>query len=135
MKGKAMSIHEYNLTTTKNGLYDITGQVAAAVAESGVAEGTVVVHCPHTTAALTINEHTDPHVQQDLMLSLDTAFPDRPDFRHNEGNSAAHVKSSVIGVTLTLIVRDGKPLLGSWQGLYFCEFDGPRQRHFFVQTR
>ena len=129
-----MSVSEYKLGTGRQGLYDITHHVAEAVAHSGVRDGLAFVFCPHTTAAVTINENADPDVVHDLLLGLGAAFPDRPDFRHGEGNSAAHLKASCVGSNQTVIVRDGRPLLGTWQGIYFCEFDGPRQRKYFVKV-
>jgi secondary thiamine-phosphate synthase enzyme len=92
-----------------------------------------LVYCPHTTAGLTINENADPDVVRDLLLGLAEAFPDRPGFRHAEGNSAAHLKAGCLGSSVTLIVENGAPLLGTWQGVYFCEFDGPRERRFHLK--
>jgi secondary thiamine-phosphate synthase enzyme len=92
------------------------------------------VFVPHTTAAVTINENADPTVVHDVLFALDHAFPDHPQFRHAEGNSAAHVKSSVVGCSLQVIVDGGRLQLGTWQGVYFCEFDGPRSRMCWVQT-
>ena len=129
-----MSVNEFKISTGKQGLYDITDRVAAAIAESGVKEGLCFVFCPHTTAAITINENADPDVVHDLLLGLDAAFPDRRDFRHGEGNSSAHLKSSCVGAGETIIVSGGRPLLGTWQGVYFCEFDGPRSRRFYVKV-
>lgn len=129
-----MSVHTFELDTSRRGLHNITRSVGAAVAESGVRDGVAVVFCPHTTAAITINENADPDVVHDLLLGLDAAFPDRPDFRHGEGNSAAHLKSSCVGASETVIVQDGRLLLGVWQGIYFCEFDGPRHRRFHVRV-
>jgi secondary thiamine-phosphate synthase enzyme len=105
-----------------------------AIAQSGVEEGLCVVYCPHTTAAITVNENADPDVKADLSVGLHAAFPDTPAFRHGEGNSAAHLKSSCLGASKTLIVTEGRPLLGTWQGVWFCEFDGPRTRHFLVKV-
>lgn len=129
-----MSVKEYTLATGRQGLYDITGDVAAAVAESGIADGVAVVFCPHTTGAITVNENADPDVKHDLLLGLDATFPDRDDFRHGEGNSVAHLKSSCVGVSETVIVRNGRLVLGTWQSVYFCEFDGPRNRRFLVKV-
>ena len=129
-----MSFYEYSFSTGKEEMYDITGKVAEAVSRSGVAEGLCVVCCPHTTAAITVNENADPDVVSDLLLGLASAFPDRPAFRHSEGNSAAHLKSSCVGVSTTLIVTGGRLLLGTWQSVYFCEFDGPRTRRFYVKV-
>jgi secondary thiamine-phosphate synthase enzyme len=124
----------YTLKTGKEGFYDITSAVREAVGKSGVEEGLALVYCPHTTAGLTINENADPAVVRDLLLGLDKAFPDRPEFRHAEGNSAAHLKASCLGSGVTLIVEKGAPLLGTWQGVYFCEFDGPRDRRYHVKV-
>jgi secondary thiamine-phosphate synthase enzyme len=123
----------YSLQTGKEGFYDITSIVREAVKKSGVASGLCVVYCPHTTAGITINENADPDVARDLLYGLDKAFPDRREFRHTEGNSAAHLKASCIGSSVTVIVEKGEPVLGRWQGLYFCEFDGPRSRKYFVK--
>ncbi|MDR3012119.1 MAG: secondary thiamine-phosphate synthase enzyme YjbQ [Chitinispirillales bacterium] len=126
--------YEYKLSAPRADFYDITPQVRDAVAKSGVIGGLAVVYCPHTTAGITINENADPDVARDMLVGLDKAFPDRPEFRHAEGNSAAHIKASVIGSSATVIIRNGKPLLGTWQGVYFCEFDPPRERTFFVEV-
>ncbi len=127
-------LKQFSLDTTRHGLVNITRQVAQAVKESGVQDGIAVVFCPHTTAAITINENADPDVVHDLVLGLNAAFPDRVDFRHGEGNSAAHLKSSCVGASETIIIQDGRMVLGTWQGVYFCEFDGPRHRQFFVKV-
>lgn len=127
-------MHIFRLQTDHEGFYDITPQVRQAITESGVTNGICLVYCPHTTAAVTINEHVDPDVTSDLIFALDRAFPDRPEFKHAEGNSAAHLKSSVIGCSVSIIVDGGRPLLGMWQGVYFVEFDEPRERRFFVKV-
>ena len=126
-------LFEYKLSTSRNDIYNITTQVREAIAKSGLIGGIAVVYSPHTTAGITINENADPDVMHDLLLGLDKAFPDRVDFRHSEGNSAAHLKASAIGSSVTVIVAEGKPVLGIWQGIYFCEFDPPRSRRFFVK--
>jgi len=126
-------LKEYTLKTDKESLYNITAQVVEAVKASGVKDGIAIVYCPHTTGGITINENADPDVVGDLLLGLAKAFPNRSEFRHAEGNSAAHLKSSCVGVSQTLIVTSGKLLLGTWQGIYFCEFDGPRQRKYYVK--
>ncbi len=131
---EALRVFEYTVSTGREGFYDITDKIREAVSKSGAPEGLCVVFCPHTTAAVTINENADPDVVHDLLKGLDAAFPDNPAFRHGEGNSAAHLKSSCVGASVTLIVSGGKPLLGTWQGVYFCEFDGPRSRKVFVQV-
>lgn len=127
-------LREYTLKTGRNDWTDVTGRVAEAVRESGVTTGVCRVYCPHTTAALTINENADPDVVRDLIFALERTCPDRPEFRHAEGNSAAHLKASLLGSSVTLPVQNGALLLGTWQGVYFCEFDGPRTRRFLVQT-
>ena len=125
---------EHNISTPKAGFYDITREVRKAISDSRMKSGIAVVYCPHTTAGITINENADPDVVRDMMLGLDKAYPDRAEFRHAEGNSAAHLKASAVGSSATVIIEDGKPLLGTWQALYFCEFDPPRTRRFFVRV-
>jgi secondary thiamine-phosphate synthase enzyme len=112
---------------------NITGEVKKAVSASGVREGICVVFTPHTTAAVTVNENADPDVPRDVNLALNAISPDRREFHHSEGNSAAHTKSSLVGSSLTLIITDGRLLLGTWQGIWFNEYDGPRTRK--VQVR
>lgn len=117
-------------------MIDITGQVETAVREAGIRNGDVVVFCPHTTAAITINENADPSVVHDILLALDEIVPrSNPGFRHAEGNSDAHCKSSLVGCSTQVLVKDGGLVLGPWQALYFCEFDGPRSRRVIVQVR
>jgi len=127
-------LFEYRLSAPHKDFYNITPKVREAIAESGVQDGIAVVYCPHTTAGITINENADPDVVRDLLLGLDKAFPDRPEFRHAEGNSTAHLKASAVGSSATVIVKGGKPVLGTWQGIFFCEFDPPRERTFFVKV-
>jgi len=126
-------LYEYSLSTPRNNLYDITAQVREAVSKSGLSNGIAVVFCPHTTAGITINENADPDVVYDLLLGFEKAFPDRAEFRHGEGNSTAHLKASTVGASETVIINDGKMVLGTWQSIYFCEFDSPRSRRFFVK--
>ncbi len=115
-------------TGTRDGLFDITDKVEALVPPA-MKEGICMVFCEHTTAALTINENADPDVKTDIRSTLDRLIPfNQPEFRHVEGNSAAHLKSSLIGCSVTVPIKNGKLYLGRWQGIYFCEFDGPRQR-------
>ncbi|MDR2200246.1 MAG: secondary thiamine-phosphate synthase enzyme YjbQ [Deltaproteobacteria bacterium] len=125
---------EYTLNTPKEALVDITGEVRDALQKSRVQDGLLVVHVPHTTAGVTINENADPDVGRDLLLGLDRAFPDRPEFRHGEGNSSAHLRASAVGSSVTVLVEKGELVLGVWQGIFFCEFDGPRSRRFFVKA-
>jgi secondary thiamine-phosphate synthase enzyme len=126
-------LFEYALRTSAIDFIDITLSVREAVTKSGVTGGMAVVYCPHTTAGITVNENADPDVAADILLGLDKAFPDRREFRHSEGNSAAHLKASVIGSSATVVIDEGRLLLGTWQGIYFCEFDPPRGRKFFVK--
>ncbi len=129
-----MSLHELHISTSsKEELIDITSQISELLKKEKLKDGICIIHVPHTTAAVTINENADPDVQHDLLLGLDKAFPDRNEFRHSEGNSSAHLKSSCIGCSQTVLISDGKLLLGTWQGIYFCEFDGPRQRKCYVK--
>lgn len=125
-------LYKYTLKTPNEDFISITSQVKGAAAESGVVNGICTVYCPHTTAGITVNENADPDVVTDLLLAYDKAFPSRPEFRHCEGNSSAHAKASAVGSSASLIIENGKLLLGTWQGIYFCEFDGPRTRTFYV---
>jgi secondary thiamine-phosphate synthase enzyme len=109
-------------------LINISSQVGRVIAGSGIAEGIAYLFVPHTTAAVTINENADPDVTVDMVNGLNKLIPLHDNYRHLEGNSAAHIKSSLIGASETILIRGGAPLLGTWQGIYFCEFDGPRQR-------
>ncbi|MCL2818391.1 MAG: secondary thiamine-phosphate synthase enzyme YjbQ [Actinomycetia bacterium] len=125
---------KHSLEAPRTDLTNITRQVAQDVAESGVISGIAVVYCPHTTAGITINENADPDVVHDLLLGLDAAFPDRRQFRHGEGNSSAHLKSSCIGASETVLIENGSLVLGTWQSIYFCEFDPPRHRTYYVKV-
>lgn len=114
-------------------MIDLTAKIRGLIDTSGVREGLAVLFVPHTTAAVTINENADPDVTRDLVMELNRIVPFEDGYRHLEGNSAAHLKSSLVGASETLIIADGKPVLGTWQGIYFCEFDGPRHRQLQVQ--
>ena len=127
-------LHEYTLSAQREDFYNITAQVREAVSKSGAQNGVAVVFNPHTTAGITINENADPDVVHDLLLGLNKAFPDRAEFRHGEGNSAAHLKASAMGSSATVIIENGKLLLGTWQSVWFTEFDPPRQRKFYVKV-
>jgi secondary thiamine-phosphate synthase enzyme len=127
-------LYEYTLSAQREDFYNITPQVREAVTKSGIMNGIAVVYCPHTTAGITINENADPDVVHDLLIGLNKAFPDRAEFRHGEGNSAAHLKASAMGSSTTVIIENGKIVLGTWQSLYFCEFDPPRNRKFYVKV-
>ncbi|MCF7958842.1 MAG: secondary thiamine-phosphate synthase enzyme YjbQ [Phycisphaerae bacterium] len=123
-------------TQQPNEFVDITRKISEIVAKSGVINGLAVIHVPHTTAGVTINENADPDVVHDILLTLDALIPHhRNGYLHSEGNSDAHVKSSLVGSSLTVIVNDGRLVLGTWQGIYFCEFDGPRNRHLLVKVQ
>jgi len=120
-------------TRSRTQLVDITREVAKAVADEGLQSGAALIYCPHTTAGITINENADPDVVTDLEGALDRLVPWDGPYRHGEGNSAAHVKSTLVGASETVPVEGGRLALGTWQGIYFCEFDGPRTRR--VQVR
>ena len=115
-------------------LIDITGDVMNCILQDDIVEGLAVIYTPHTTAAITINENADPDVSRDIIMGVDKLVPMHDEYRHLEGNSAAHIKSSLFGASETLLINQGKPVLGTWQGIYFCEFDGPRQRRVHIQT-
>ena len=121
-------------TTTRTELIDITSLVRNAVRASGIDGGIACVFCPHTTAGLTIQENTNPSVRRDLLAQLDKLVPRDGGYEHSEDNEDAHIKSSLIGASLTLVVDGGRPQLGSWQAIYFCEFDGPRNRRVVVKV-
>lgn len=128
-----MNLFSFTLSTGKEGLYNITSMVNDAIQTVKAESGICVIYTPHTTAAITINENADPDVPTDFMLGLNKTFPNRPEFKHLEGNSHAHLKSSTIGCSEIVIIDNGRMLLGTWQGIYFCEFDGPRTRKFYVK--
>lgn len=120
-------------TFARRQFLDVTPQVREAVAASGVREGLCVVYCPHTTAAITINEHADPDVVRDLGMALGRLVPEHGNYAHSEGNSDSHIQCSLVGPSQTLIIHEGRLVLGTWQGIFFCEFDGPRERSFYVK--
>lgn len=120
-------------TQVKNELIDITSEVSRALAQSSVKDGIVLVYTPHTTAGITINENADPDVQTDLLMSLSSLNFDSLPYRHLEGNSSSHIQSTLVGCSEQLILENGRLVLGTWQGIYFCEFDGPRNRKVFVK--
>lgn len=123
-------------TRSRNQMVDISRQVASIVNESGISAGDVIVYCPHTTAAITINENADPTVPQDMLLTFGELIPkSNAQYRHLEGNSDSHCKSSLVGCSEQIMIKDGAVVLGSWQGIFFCEFDGPRSRRVLVQVR
>ncbi len=118
-------------THAREEIVAVTPEVGGAVSSLGITDGAVLLFCPHTTAALTVNEGTDPDVRADVGAALKKLVPEHP-FRHSEGNSPAHVRSALLGPSLVLPVLSGKLVLGTWQGVYFCEFDGPRERWVWV---
>ncbi len=114
-------------------LTDVTPHIQKALAASGLTEGAVLVYCPHTTAGVTVNENADPSVRRDIAMALERLVPVDLPFAHLEGNSDAHVKASLVGPSVTVPVEGGHLALGTWQGIFFAEFDGPRQRRLLVQ--
>jgi secondary thiamine-phosphate synthase enzyme len=129
-------VHSFTIQTrSRNELVEITAEVRKAVRDSGVRAGACVVYCPHTTAAVTVQENADPDVVRDMLLWLNQAVPkDAPGYRHAEGNSDSHIKASLVGPSVTVLVANGELVFGTWQGVYFCEFDGPRTRTVMVQV-
>ena len=128
---------DFGVSSRQRGeMIDITGRVGSIVSQSGITNGDVIVYCPHTTAAITINENADPSVVHDILFTLAELIPHhRPGYQHFEGNSDAHCKSSLVGCSEQILIKDGKFALGTWQGIFFCEFDGPRSRKVMVQVR
>ena len=123
-------------TKSRNQMIDITSRVGSLVGQSGITDGDVIVYCPHTTAAITINENADPSVPHDVLLTLEELVPPhRSGYRHSEGNSDSHCKSSLVGCSEQVLIKGGALQLGTWQGIFFCEFDGPRSRRVIVQVR
>jgi len=128
--------HQFTVSTQAHTkLIDITDRVQTVVRESGVRSGVAHIFVPHTTAGITINEDADPAVVADILASLERAVPDDASYRHGEGNSPAHVKASLMGFCQTVLIEDGKLVLGTWQGIYLCEFDGPRTRRVIVKVQ
>ena len=130
----SQNLFTYRIQTSgKQSLTNIDVYLEDALAKSGVKDGILVVFCPHTTAAITINENADPDVQKDLNWGYTDTFPNKGSYRHVEGNSDAHIKSSLTGAGETIILTEGKMLLGTWQSIYFWDYDGPRNRKFHVK--
>jgi secondary thiamine-phosphate synthase enzyme len=121
-------------TQSRTEFLDLTSQIQEVVRHSGVAEGVCHIFVPHTTAAVTINENADPSVKADILMVLGKVISDREPYRHLEGNAPAHVKASLLGPQLTVLVSGGKLVLGTWQGIFFCEFDGPRSRRLHLKV-
>ena len=113
---------------------DITGRVREIVSKSGVTEGLCCIYVSHTTAGVTINENADPAVPRDIIMGLDKIAPLRAGYKHAEGNSAAHIKTSLVGPSITVIIESGRLILGTWQSIFFCDFDGPRNRNVYVKV-
>ncbi|NLK72110.1 MAG: YjbQ family protein [Clostridiales bacterium] len=127
-------LFQYSIPTkSKQEFIDITEFISQSINESGVKNGHVLIYCPHTTAGITINENADPNVIEDMINALDNVFPIDGNYKHIEGNAHAHLKSSFIGSEKSIIILEGEPLLGTWQSVYFCEFDGPRSRKLFIK--
>ncbi|MCA1294400.1 secondary thiamine-phosphate synthase enzyme YjbQ [Paenibacillus sp. alder61] len=128
-------LHNLELSTAKRDeMRDITREVRSLVKNSGIVNGLAVIYCPHTTAGITINENADPDVKHDVLMRLDEVYPwEHPKYRHAEGNTASHLKAITTGSSQTVIIQEGDLVLGRWQGIYFCEFDGPRQRRYLVK--
>lgn len=122
------------ITKAKEDLIDITPRVQEEIESIGLENGLCLVYIPHTTAGVTVNENADPSVRDDLLMSVRKIVPDSLPFRHMEGNSPAHVKASLIGSSINLIIEEGRLSLGTWQGIFFCEFDGPRNRKVYLKT-
>jgi secondary thiamine-phosphate synthase enzyme len=128
-------VRETISTHSRNEMVSVTRRVQQAVTDAGVTSGMAVVFVPHTTAACTINENADPDVQHDLLRKLGELVPKaEPYYEHGEGNSDAHVKTSTVGASVTVLVEGGKLMLGRWQGIYVCEFDGPRERQVWIKV-
>jgi secondary thiamine-phosphate synthase enzyme len=131
-----MMLYEETVKTNRHDeMIDVTESVQSCVNKTGVKNGVVYVYCPHTTSGITINENADPDVKHDMLMRLDEVYPwEHPKYRHAEGNSASHLKASTVGSSQMIIIDDGKLVLGTWQGIYFCEFDGPRTRTFHIKV-
>jgi len=121
-------------TSAKTDFIDVTQSVQEAVRKSGVKEGICFIYIPHTTAAITINENADPTVPKDILMELNKIVPFQDRYQHLEGNSPAHIKASLIGPSLSVFVESGRLVLGTWQGIFVCEFDGPRSRQVYVRV-
>jgi secondary thiamine-phosphate synthase enzyme len=127
-------LYKFKLQTkARNVMVDVTAEVQKAVGASGVRSGLACIFAPHTTAAITINEHDDPDVARDIEATLEKLVPRAGNYRHYEDNSDSHIKSTLAGCSQTVIIEDGRLLLGTWQGIFFCEFDGPRHREVWVK--
>lgn len=128
-----MSFIKCSLNTGSEGMYNITKDVKGLVSKSGVKDGICLLYCPHTTAAVVASENVDVDVKADILSAFREAFPKREDHLHYEGNAFAHIRSTIAGVSVSMIIDNGKLVLGEFQGLYFMEFDGPRTRNYYVK--
>lgn len=128
-------IHKLPVTTKhRDEMIDMTNQVSAQIRESGIKQGVVYIYCAHTTAGITINENADPDVKTDMLMRWDEVYPwEHEQYRHMEGNTASHLKASTVGASQVVIIENGRMILGTWQGIYFCEFDGPRSRNVYIK--
>ena len=134
MGGTEVDMEEISVKTSRKvEMIDITSEVNKRIKKNGVQEGICLIYCPHTTAGLTINENADPNVVRDILSGLDRIVPEDQPYLHGEGNSPAHIKSSIIGCSTQIIIEEGRLSLGTWQSLFFCEFDGPRTRSIWVK--
>lgn len=129
MKSRKLSLQ----TPARDGMIEITDQIRALVGDAGVRSGALILFVPHTTAAVTINENADPDVVRDILRAMNKIVPWNDGYDHFEGNNAAHIKASMFGFSETVLIEDGDLVLGTWQGIYFCEFDGPRNRSLIVK--
>lgn len=121
-------------TRSRNEMIDVTDQISQVVSHAGISDGMVIIYVPHTTAAITINENADPDVKHDMLRKLETLIPKHEGYyRHSEGNSDSHVKAALVGSSVTVLIERRKLMLGRWQGIYFCEFDGPRNRDLLIK--
>lgn len=128
-------VHKLSLTTSsRDEMQDISSQVKQIINESKVKQGVVYIYCAHTTAGITINENADPDVKSDMLMKFDEVYPwNHPKYQHMEGNTASHLKASTVGASQVVLIEDGSMILGTWQGIYFCEFDGPRERNVYIK--
>jgi len=135
LKGRQDMFYNFEVKTNRQTeLIDITRQVQAVIDKAGTKEGVCYVFVPHTTAAITINENADPSVSRDILTTLNQVIPFQGPYQHMEGNSPAHIKASLLGCSLTVLIDAGKLVLGTWQGIFLCEFDGPRDREVYVKV-
>ena len=129
-----MTVYNYSFETNHPlDMINLDSFIESSLDKSKIKEGIMLVYCPHTTAAITVNENSDPHVRHDLMYAFNLLSPKRNTYLHLEGNSHAHLLSTMVGVSKEFIIRDGRPILGLWQSIYFCEFDGPRHRKVHIK--